>query len=431
LETKRKSQAKQATTNHTKRKFKDSFFQNKKRAMVKETKLYDILGVAPDASDNDIKKAYRKLALQYHPDKNPDAGDKFKEITAAYEILSDQKKRETYDQYGEKGLTEGGMAGEDLFSAFFGGGFFGGGGRGGSREKRGKDVVHQLKVTLEDLYRGKTTKLALQKTVLCSECDGIGGKKGSAKTCEACNGNGIQIRLRQIGPGMVQQVQQVCSECQGEGEVIKEKDRCKNCKGKKTESQRKVLEVHIDKGMKDGQKIVFNGEGDQAPGVIPGDVVIVLEQKPHPIFKRKERDLYVEQSISLSTALTGGQFVITHLDDRKLLVKINPGEVIKPGDVKVIPKEGMPTYKNPFEKGDLFINFNVVFPPNTWLKPDQLSQLQKLLPPDEKVTKNDEMEDVEMTDYDPSKYSNGSNSRSNAYDEEGDSEQPRVQCAQQ
>jgi len=399
--------------------------------MVKEDKLYNILGVSTDASDSDIKKAYRKLALLYHPDKNPDAGDKFKEITAAYEILSDPKKRETYDQYGEKGLTEG-PGGEDLFNAFFGGGFFGGGGgRGGNREKRGKDVVHQLKVTLEDLYRGKTTKLALQKTVLCSECDGVGGKKGSAKTCEACNGNGIQLRLRQIGPGMVQQIQQVCSDCQGEGEVIKDKDRCKNCKGKKTESQRKVLEVHIDKGMKDGQKIVFNGEGDQSPGVTPGDVVIVLEQKPHAIFKRKDRDLYVDQSISLSMALTGGQFIVNHLDDRKLLVKSNPGEVIKPGDVKVISKEGMPTYKNPFEKGDLFISFSIVFPPGNWLKPAELTQLAKLLPAEEKIAKNEDMEDVDMTDFDPSKYQNANGSRSNAYDEEGESEQPRVQCAQQ
>jgi len=328
-------------------------------------------------------------------------------------------------------LTEG-PGGDDLFNAFFGGGFFGGGGgRGGNREKRGKDVVHQLKVTLEDLYRGKTTKLALQKTVLCSECDGVGGKKGSAKTCEACNGNGIQLRLRQIGPGMVQQIQQVCSDCQGEGEVIKDKDRCKNCKGKKTESQRKVLEVHIDKGMKDGQKIVFNGEGDQSPGVTPGDVVIVLEQKPHAIFKRKDRDLYVDQSISLSMALTGGQFIVNHLDDRKLLVKSNPGEVIKPGDVKVISKEGMPTYKNPFEKGDLFISFSIVFPPGNWLKPAELTQLAKLLPAEEKIAKNEDMEDVDMTDFDPSKYQNANGSRSNAYDEEGESEQPRVQCAQQ
>jgi len=269
--------------------------------MVKETKLYDILGVSPEASENDLKKAYRKLALQYHPDKNPDAGDKFKEITAAYEVLNDPKKREAYDQYGEKGLTEnGGFAGaEDLFSALFGGGggFFGGGGggRGRERERRGKDVPHQLKVSLEDLYRGKTSKLALQKTVICAECDGVGGKKGSVKTCDPCNGKGVTIRLRQLGPGMVQQVQQVCSECGGEGETIKEKDRCKNCKGKKVEAQRKVLEVHVDKGMKDGQKITFSGEGDQTPGVIPGDVIIILEEKSHPIFKRKNQDLIMEQ----------------------------------------------------------------------------------------------------------------------------------------
>lgn len=400
--------------------------------MVRDSKLYDILGVAPDVSEGDLKKAYRKLALQFHPDKNPDAGDKFKEITAAYDILSDPKKREMYDQYGEKGLSEGGPGGaEDLFSAFFGGGFFGGGGGQRNREKRGKDVVHHLKVSLEDLYNGKTSKLALQKTVLCSGCEGVGGKKGSSKTCEACHGNGVTIRLRQIGPGMMQQVQAVCQECGGEGEIVKEKDRCKQCKGKKTESQRKVLEVHIDKGMKSGQRVTFAGEGDQTPNVTPGDVVIILEEREHATFTRRDRDLQMEQKISLSTALTGGQFVVTHLDGRKLLIKINPGEVITPGDVKVIPGEGMPTYKNPFDKGNLFITFSIIFPPPNWLPNDKLAELKRLLPSDEALAKDVEHEEAEMTDFDPSRHqAGGSRGSSNNY-EEDEGEEPRVQCAHQ
>ena len=184
--------------------------------------------------------------------------------------------------------------------------------------------------------------------------------------------------MRQLGPGMVQQIQQACSDCNGEGEIIKEKDRCKQCNGKKVEQTRKVLEVHIDKGMKNGQRITFSGEGDQVPDITPGDVVIILEEKPHPIFKRRDRDLIMDQKIPLVTALTGGSFIVTQLDDRKLKITINPGEVIKPGDVKTIMGEGMPTYKNPFEKGNLYINFTIDFPENNWISAEKLVELRKV-----------------------------------------------------
>jgi DnaJ family protein A protein 2 len=228
---------------------------------------------------------------------------------------------------------------QDLFSQLFGGGgggsFFGGGGggRGGGGQrgpKKGKDLIHRIKVSLEDLYKGKTTKLALQKHVLCSKCNGKGGKEGAVKACQGCHGQGIKIVLRQLGP-MVQQVQQTCSDCRGEGEIINIKDRCKGCLGKKIVNERKVLEVFIDRGMKEGQTISFAGEADQTPGVEPGDVVIVIEEKPHEVFKRKGDDLYAEVSIDLLTALAGGQFTIPHLDERALLVTIAPGDVIKPG----------------------------------------------------------------------------------------------------
>ncbi|KAG0297969.1 Type I HSP40 co-chaperone, partial [Linnemannia gamsii] len=266
--------------------------------MVKETKLYEALEVDPGCSDSELKKAYRKLALKFHPDKTGGAtSEKFQEISHAYDILSDAQKRQVYDQYGEAGLSgegaggHGGMGGlspEDLFSHFFGGG---GGGRGGrpSGPRRGKDVAHGLKVTLEDLYKGKTTKLALQKNVLCEKCDGKGGKEGAVKTCATCHGQGYRVMLRQMGP-MMQQIQQPCGDCRGEGEIINPKDKCKFCNAKKVSQVRKVLEVHIDRGMKDGRKIVFNGEGDQAPGTIPGDVVIVLEQREHARFRRNGDD---------------------------------------------------------------------------------------------------------------------------------------------
>lgn len=250
--------------------------------------------------------------------------------------------RARYDQFGEEGLEGGGGMGgmgmdpQDLFSQLFGGGggggFFGGGGRQRpSGPRKGKDLVHRVKVSLEDLYKGKTTKLALQKHVLCGKCGGKGGKEGAVKTCQGCNGQGIKVILRQMGP-MVQQMQQTCPDCNGEGEIINAKDRCKGCNGKKVTNERKVLEVNIDKGMKDGQHVTFTGEADQAPNTIPGDVVIIIEEKPHERFKRKGDDLYMEVNIDLLTALAGGHFVVDHLDDRHLMVNIAAGEIIKPGE---------------------------------------------------------------------------------------------------
>ena len=220
---------------------------------------------------------------------------------------------------------------QDLFSQLFGGGgFFGGGGGRPSGPRKTKDLVHRVTVSLEDLYKGKVSKLALTRNVICSRCEGRGGKEGAVRKCQTCGGRGIRIVVRAMGP-MIQQIQQPCDECSGTGEVINQKDRCKGCNGKKVVSEKKMLEVHIDKGMKGGQTITFHGESDQAPGVEAGDVIIVIEEKPHERFERKGNDLETTMEIDLLTALAGGQFGIRHLDDRALVVNIIPGDVIKTG----------------------------------------------------------------------------------------------------
>jgi DnaJ homolog subfamily A member 1 len=401
--------------------------------MVKETDYYDILGVKPSASADELKKAYRKLALKYHPDKNPNEGEKFKQISQAYEVLADAEKRQIYDEGGESAIKKGGADGGgfrspmDLFEMFFSGGNFGGGGR--RRERRGKDLIHQMAVTLEELYNGAVRKLALQKSVICDKCEGRGGKKGSVEKCQTCRGFGVEKRIQQIAPGMVQQIETVCRKCGGQGEIIPEKDRCKQCNGRKTVRDRKILEVHVDKGMRDGQKIVFSGEGDQEPDLQPGDIVIVLDEKEHPQFARAGHDLIMKMPIQLVESLCGFQKVIKTLDERDLVITSLPGEVIKNDQAKCIMNEGMPIYKNPFEKGRLIIQFNVVFPES--IPPTVIAKLESCLPPRSVIAIPIDAEECTLEDFDAQQDSRRQNYRQ-AYDEDDDghSHGPRIQqCA--
>ncbi|AFR93444.1 chaperone regulator [Cryptococcus neoformans] len=403
--------------------------------MVKETKYYDLLGVKPDADANDIKKAYRKSALRHHPDKGGDP-ELFKEMTHAYEVLSDDQQRSLYDQLGEAGLKEGGMGGgvdpQDLFSQLFGGGggFFGGGGGRSSGPRRGRDLVHRISVSLEDLYKGKVQKLALSKSVICKTCDGRGGKQGAVQTCTGCQGRGVKVMLRQLGP-MMQQIQQPCTECEGTGEMMNPKDRCKTCSGKKTTQERKVLEVHIDKGMKGGQQIKFAGESDQQPGTIPGDVIIVIEEKPHPRFERKGDDLFYNAKIDLLTALAGGDFAIEHLDEHALHVTIVPGEVIKPDALKIISGQGMPSYRH-HELGDLYVRLTVEFP-NT-IPVENIPLLEKALPARKampKFNKKIHIDEVVLSEPNERHAKNAATGEDEDMEDEDDDGRPGVQCAQQ
>lgn len=407
--------------------------------MVKETAYYDLLGVKPNCSADDLKKAYRKLALKFHPDKNPNEGERFKAISQAYEVLSNDEKRRLYDMGGEKAIKEGGMGGGsspmDIFDMFFN---MGGRGRGRDHgPRKGKDMHFSLSVSLEELYNGSTRKLKVSRKQICEGCKGSGTKTPGVgpETCTSCRGTGMTVRIERLGSSFVQQIQTMCPECSGTGEKIAAKDRCKSCQGEKVVKSSKVLEVHIDKGMLDGQKICFSGEADQDPAYEPGDIVVMLEQKSHETFKRVSNiNLMINLNINLTEALCGFQKAITTLDNRTLMLTIIPGEVIKHGAVKFVSGEGMPTYKNPFEKGKLIVQFTVDFPEK--LSPAIIPSLESLLPPRPKNLDlpATDFEEVNLLDYSHEEEEKRRANRHDydSYEEDGDMHHgagPGVQCA--
>jgi DnaJ family protein A protein 2 len=242
---------------------------------VDTQKFYDTLGIGKDAGADEIKKAYRKKAIVNHPDKGGDE-EIFKEITVAYECLSDPEKRKLYDKYGEEGLQKGGGGGgggfHDIFDMMRGGGG-GGGGPQGSRKV--KPSVKQVEVSLEDLYEGKTISFGLDRQRNCGACKGIGGTDAKAVvTCTGCKGRGIRVTMRQLGPGMYSQQQGPCDECQGQGETIDPKKICKTCKGKKISKDKKEITVEVSKGAPHGEQYTVHGEGNEIPGAEAGDVIV-------------------------------------------------------------------------------------------------------------------------------------------------------------
>jgi len=389
---------------------------------------YDILGVAKDATPAQIKKAYRKLAIKNHPDKGGDP-EKFKKISVAYDTLSDPEKKELYDKYGKEGVEQGGGGArnaDDIFSMFFGGG--GGGGRRQRGPRKGKDVVHPLKVSLDDIYNGKVVKISVNRQRMKYP---KGMDSASAiRTCDACDGRGFVVQIRRMGP-MIQQVQQPCTKCGGTGKIV--------AKGVKQVKERKILEVPIDKGVKNGKKIKFDGESDEHPGLLPGDVIFVVQEKPHPIFKRKGADMLMQKEINVCEALCGTKFLVKQLDGRELLISTEPGKVIKPGEIMCIDDEGLPYEGNPYTKGKLFILFDVKFPTNGSLTPQQMQVLESVLPPrppQPEDDPDDELELCTLQEVDKNLFGkSGASSGRSAYDDDDDDDMEgggqRVQCAQQ
>jgi len=254
------------------------------------TKFYKLLGVPPTATEDELKKAHRKLALKLHPDKGGDP-EAFKEINMAYDVLRDPEKRRVYDQYGEDAINEGmggggggggGMA--DIFDLF---GMGGGGGGGRPRERRSENVVHKLTVSLEDAYNGAVKKLSMARNIACDGCRGSGTKSGRKYECTRCRGTGVEVKIRQIAPGMVQQMQGRCGECAGTGNATPHSDRCEACGGKQLRPDKKTFEVHVDRGMRSGSKVVLRGEaGCSEPGLAAGARAHACRRRRRPPLAR-------------------------------------------------------------------------------------------------------------------------------------------------
>lgn len=395
--------------------------------MPKETTLYDVLGVSPDATEKDIKRAYRLMALKWHPDKNnhtPESTQKFQEITKAYEVLFDPRKRAIYDRFGEEGLVQPqatvdpsdgpynsgfSMKADDLFSQFFGDGFFSGSYTSSStrsrKPRKGPNIKHKLVCTLEELYGGKTARLGLSKTILCPVCDGKGGCNVSR--CHQCRGQGRVLIQKQMGP-VIQRFESTCRSCNGSGEFIAAEDRCAHCHGAKTVSEGKILHLTVQPGSKNGDTIIYEGEGDQEVGYQPGDVVVHIEEKNHPLFKRKADDLYHNVKIDLLTALAGGHFTVHHLNGKLLKLTITPGEIVQPNSIRIVKGYGMPkmnAHNDSVDQqyGDLIIHFDVKFPKASELTKENFAAMERALParPSSDIPPDIEVDEKVLSEFDP------------------------------
>jgi DnaJ-related protein SCJ1 len=325
--------------------------------------FYKILKISRSATEQEIKKAFKRLSVQLHPDKNPgneEARLKYQEVSAAYEVLSDPEKRRVYDQYGEEGLKNdqggGGFGGFDIFENFFGGG--GGRAKKGELQKAPPQTI-ELQATLEDLYNGRDFEILQKRQVLCTHCRGTGADDpNDVQSCTSCGGTGQRIVEHKIGPGFVQRMQTTCDKCGGKGKVSKSV--CSKCRGSKVQQGEQLLTIFIEKGMPEGYEIRSASDADENPGEEPGDLLFKITTAPHDRFVRKGNDLHMTLRISLLEALVGFEYSFNHLDGHAVPLKRT--EVTPPGFVQILANEGMPIHGNTFNFGQLFITYQINFP---------------------------------------------------------------------
>ena len=351
--------------------------------MANKRDYYEVLGVAKGASADEIKKAYRKLAVKYHPDKNPgdkEAEEKFKEAAEAYSILSDADKRAKYDQFGHAGVDgaapdfSGGFGNlNDILNDLFGGGFGGfgggfggfsgfGGGRSGQRQQqrvyRGRDIRVRVKLTLEEIAKGVEKEISIEKSVPCHDCGGRGAKNSSdIKTCPACNGSGqVQRVVNSIFGQTV--TYSTCQQCGGEGKIIS--NPCRTCGGSGLVRKRETIKVKIPAGVEAGMQLTIQGEGHAAKNNgINGDLLVVIEEQEHPNLKREGNNLYCTKVISMPDAILGAEVEIPCLDGA-YKVKVDAGT--QSGTVVRLRGKGLPTVNGYGGTGDLYVKFAVWIP---------------------------------------------------------------------
>ncbi len=341
---------------------------------------YEVLEVSKNANEDEIKKAYRKLAIKYHPDKNPDdkkAEDKFKEAAEAYEVLSNPEKRQRYNQFGHQGMSGaggfggGGMNMDDIFSQFsdiFGGGF-GGFGGGGSRQRvnKGSNLRIKIKLNLNEVANGVEKKIKVNKFVSCKPCSGSGAAAGKGfSTCGTCRGSGQVTRIMNTMLGQMQTTQ-TCPACSGSGQSIT--DKCKTCFGDGIVRDEELISVQIPAGVAEGMQLNVSGKGNAAArGGVNGDLLVVIEEEAHPILKREGNNLIYEHYLNFADAALGTQIEVPTLDG-KASVKLDAG--VQGGKILRLRGKGLPEVQS-YHKGDLFVNVNV------WT-PQQLSKEERAI----------------------------------------------------
>lgn len=357
--------------------------------MVKDTILYDRLGLKPGCSSSELKKAYFKLSKKWHPDKNnnsKESTEKFQEIAEAYEILRDDKKREMYHQVGidilNHGAEGGGMGGidpNDIFRNFFGG--MGGGFNpfGNSRQRPVDEIeqdIHQkLFVSLEDIYKGNKVKVSYKRKIFCKDCDGTGSKDKKKYICEECNGKGQKVQVIRMGP-MIQKAVQTCIKCNGTGRSCKLENQCFKCNGKSFTVKDETLDIPLRTGISEGVKMQVEGKGNVTKNK-KSNLILHIVEKEHNDFKRKDNDLITELNISLAESIIGFEKYIKFLDGSNKRIKFSEGLSIGDGDVKMIKGLGM---KDSYGKiGNLIIKFNVTPIDINKLSSKQKSKLANIL----------------------------------------------------
>ena len=343
--------------------------------MAAKRDYYEVLGVSKNASEDEIKKAYKKMAIKYHPDRNPgdkEAEDKFKEAAEAYDVLRDPQKRARYDQFGPEGVNGaggfggGGMNMDDIFSMFgdiFGGrggfGSFGGGGRPRKPQYRGGDLRLKVRLTLQEIATGVTKKFKVKKKVTCSHCHGSGAEgSGATDACPTCHGSGYVVKTQQSIFGMMQ-TQTVCPTCGGEGTVIRNK--CKECGGEGVVNGEEVVEVKIPAGVGDGMVVTVTGKGHAARrNGVPGDIQVYIEEEQDKNLLREDNNLIYNLLLDIPTAVLGGDAEIPTIDG-KVKIKIEPGT--QPGKVVRLRGKGLPAVQGyGYGTGDLIVNISVYIP---------------------------------------------------------------------